>query len=345
MKDATWIRPLTTAWSLVIVGASAAAAQAPNVVGRVTVYGGPPLAGVDVIVDGTKLATRTDANGAFELIGVPAGAQDLLVRGTGYLPARTAIRAPDLTGTLAITVLREPPDLAEQADKKKESVVAGYVVDVMNQPLAGVTLDIVGGRRRTATTDSTGWFAVTGVRTGVVVYRARLDGYFASRGAIRLKDRRGIVVKLEALDVGMGTVRRASASNLNPGDEAAWGDAAQRFTMRGARAVILSSVDLAPFAERTLREALTLTKYSDALSSEILGTGDNICVLANGSRPVGSTSLDSWRARDVDLVELYPPGTETSETALRYLKNAGCVAREGPTGKLRPPFVAVVWLR
>ncbi len=46
--------------------------------------GGPPLGGATVAVEGTSLATATNAGGAFSITGVPAGTRSLLLTKTGY---------------------------------------------------------------------------------------------------------------------------------------------------------------------------------------------------------------------------------------------------------------------
>ncbi|HEY8208159.1 MAG TPA: TonB-dependent receptor [Myxococcaceae bacterium] len=52
--------------------------------GQITATYGDPLPGAIVELKGTKLATRTDANGEYTLGGVPAGKQTLTVRADGF---------------------------------------------------------------------------------------------------------------------------------------------------------------------------------------------------------------------------------------------------------------------
>jgi hypothetical protein len=77
--------------------------------------------------------------------------------------------------------------------------------------------------------------------------------------------------------------------------------------------------------------------------SDLVTTNDQVCVLKNGYLTVGYTTLDAFAADDVDFVELYPPGTESSGSVQRYLHNAGC--RATGIGPEQGVFYAVIWLR
>ena len=69
-------------------------------------------------------------------------------------------------------------------------------------------------------------------------------------------------------------------------------------------------------------------------------------MLEDGRLVGDSTTLDLFRANDVDFVELYPPGTESSGSVAQYTRGSGCRAVSTP-GRPRATgvFYAVVWLR
>jgi hypothetical protein len=52
-----------------------------------------------------------------------------------------------------------------------------------------------------------------------------------------------------------------------------------------------------------------------------------------------------YRADDVDFVELYPPGTESSGSVARYVRGGGCRPVRTPGLRSRGVFYAVVWMR
>lgn len=54
--------------------------------GRVTDINGRPIPGASIIVEGTKIATSTDATGRFK-IKVPSGSAKLVVKSVGYISA------------------------------------------------------------------------------------------------------------------------------------------------------------------------------------------------------------------------------------------------------------------
>src|SRR5436190_13316675 len=76
--------------------AERAAAQGGRVEGRVTAAAtGAPIPSAEVSVVGTNLGTRTDPDGRFALLNVPAGPHDLRILATGYKlgTRRVAVRA------------------------------------------------------------------------------------------------------------------------------------------------------------------------------------------------------------------------------------------------------------
>ena len=92
-------------------------------------------------------------------------------------------------------------------------------------------------------------------------------------------------------------------------------------------------------------EAIERTSTGQTESSSLNAAGLNICVLIDGKTTVGSTSLATFATSDVEFVELYPPGTESSETVVRYLRNAGCRRVSVPGSFVAGVYYAVVWLR
>lgn len=335
---------LGIALALLVATGGGAQQSEPNVSGRVLSLDSIPVAGVEVRLEGTALLTRTDTRGAFAFVGAPGGTQDVSVRGVGYLPAHLPVRVPETSAGLVITLLPAPRLLDSVRVRERMNVLSGIVVDEFSKPVAGATIEVVAGDRRTVTSGDDGWFALTSLRDGLVVFRTRKEGYFMTNTAVRLAEWRGIVVRLESLPKRMGATAQADASGESNNAIAAWRDAAIRMSMRAGRAVILSEEELAPFADVALGRAIGLTKSGAPIAIDIEHYRGAVCVLLNGRRPVGSTTLDTWRADDVEMVELYPPGTDASGTIGRYLRTAGCRA-EYRSNRTRGPFYAVLWMK
>jgi hypothetical protein len=338
-------RLLTVAALLAARTAGAQDPVPPNVTGRVTTISGVPVAGIEVAIEGTTLTTRTDTRGAFVFIGAPAGAQDLLVRGIGYLPARQPVRIPERSLDLKVMILAAPALLDTVKVRDRINVLSGVVVDEHDQPVPGATIEVITGDKQTLTTGDDGWFILTAVREGVVVFRTRKEGYYLTNTAVRMHEWRGVVVHLETLDGKLSDTRKADAAGTSNIAQAAWKDASMRLAMKGSRAVVVSEEELTPFGGMSLAEALKFTRGGAQLAFELQNAAGNVCVLLDGRRAIGSTTLDAWRASDVEMLELYPPGTESSGTVARYLRAAGCRTVPSVGMRSRGPFYAVIWTK
>ncbi|MDQ8164600.1 MAG: carboxypeptidase-like regulatory domain-containing protein [Gemmatimonadota bacterium] len=333
--------------ALVVVAGSVASAQGtePNVSGRVLSAAGIPIAGIEVQLEGTTFTTRTDTRGRFAFTDAPGGPQDVVVRGIGYLPARAAVRIPERSLDVTITVLAQPAALDTVTVREKITVLSGIVVDERDQPVPGATVQIASSDRRTVTTGEDGWFTITGLRAGTIVFRVTKDGYFMANTAVRLTEWRGVIVRLETLPERMGATARGDRSGTSNNAIIAWRDAALRMSMRGGRSVVISSDDLAPFANMALGEAILHLKAATHLTTDLTRARTAICVVQDGRRAIGSTTLDTWRADEVEMIELYPPGTDASGTIARYLRSAGCRAEVSSQGRSRGAFYAVLWMK
>jgi TonB-linked SusC/RagA family outer membrane protein len=107
----------------IVISSKSAVLQAPpplpaEVRGRVTGENGQPLSGASVQVKGTGNGTQTDANGAFTLRNVPAGAT-LVVSYVGYTSREVSV--PASGGPLEISL-----QAAMLRDSASEVVVIGY---------------------------------------------------------------------------------------------------------------------------------------------------------------------------------------------------------------------------
>jgi hypothetical protein len=317
----------------------------PNITGRVTVVGGIPVAGIEVLLDGTALSARTDTRGAFAFAGAPGGLQELVFRGIGYLPTRLSIRVPESSLDVKVIILPAPALLDTVKIRERINVLSGVVVDEHDRPVPGATIEVITGDRQTLTTGDDGWFILTSVRDGVVVFRTRKEGYYLTNTAIRMHEWRGVVVHIETLDAKLSETRRAEASGTSNNAAVAWHDTSLRLSIKGSRAIVLSEEELAPFADMSLGEAIRRTKAGASLVFDLQIASGAVCVLLDGRRAVGSTTLDAWRTADVEMVELYPPGTEPSNTVARYLRGAGCRTIATTGLRARGPFYAVLWMK
>jgi inhibitor of cysteine peptidase len=130
--------------------------------GRVTDGAGNGVAGVTVSA-GARSAT-TDANGFYAISGLPTGVYTLTATRSGYqiTPASRTVTVNDhLSGQdFTATLLTY--------------TISGRVTDGAGNGVAGVT---VSAGARSATTDANGFYAISGLPTGVYTLTATRSGY------------------------------------------------------------------------------------------------------------------------------------------------------------------------
>jgi hypothetical protein len=328
------IRRLVT---IVLAAATAAAAQdAPNVTGRVTSLGDIPVGGIEVRIDGTKLVTRTDNRGAFAFSHAPAGSQEIVARGIGYLPSRKVVLVPENSVDVAIVVLPAPTFLDTVKIRERINVLSGVVVDEFDKPVPDATVSVITGDKQELTSGPDGFFTLTSVREGTVVFRTTKDGYYSTVTAVHMNEWRGVVIHIESLDAKLSRTRRLDATGTSNTAMQAWRDARQRMSNHGAMAVVVGEEDLAPYADMPLGRAIVRTAGGGLLVHQLLDNPNSVCVLQDGRRALGRATLDSWQAGEVEMVELYPPGQEATGTLAQYARAAGCG---------RNVFYAVLWMK
>ncbi|MFI5310049.1 MAG: collagen binding domain-containing protein [Gemmatimonadales bacterium] len=337
-------RMFAAAVAAVVAATPAVAQERPNVRGVVTAPSGAPIAGVEVRLE-ERAVTRTDEHGDFYFVNAPKGIQTLTFRRIGYLPAALAVKVPESSDTLTVVMVATPPTLDTVQVVAKLNVLAGIVIDAKNQPVPGAMVDVLGTKTAATTTDENGWFTFTSVKSGTVVVRARKPGYAMSTHSMMLEDWRGLVLHMDTLETKLGSAKRADISGIGNTVEFAWKETQQRIAMRGSRATIITREELAPYFDQPLGEAVRLSRAGTTLASDLHDYMNSMCVLQDGRTIIGSTTLDMFEARDVDFVELYPPGSEPSGTIARYMRGGGCRALRTPGQRSRGPFYAVVWIR
>ncbi|HVT37803.1 MAG TPA: carboxypeptidase regulatory-like domain-containing protein [Gemmatimonadaceae bacterium] len=327
------------------LAATARVQQPPTIAGRVITPAGAPVGGADVRVEGTDASTRTDERGAFRFAGAPKGIQTLLFRRIGYLPASLAVRVPESSDTLTVMMVPSRSMLDTVQVRASLNVLAGVVIDSANRTVPGAKVEMIGTTSASTSTDSTGWFTFTSVHSGPVVLRIRKLGYQPAMHSMQLADWRGVVVRLSPLDAGMSESKRAEKSGFGNRTEWVWTETRDRMVRRGMLATVVPREELAPFGDLSLGQAIRRTRSGMLAAMDLQQPGNDVCVLIDGNRMVGSTNLDTFRANEVDFVELYPPGTETSGTVRGYLRGAGCRSLRFGGARGRGPYYAVVWLR
>ena len=163
--------------------------------------------------------------------------------------------------------------------------------------------------------------------------------------SMRLADWRGLVLRMDSLATKLSSTKRATFSGIGNSVDFTWKETQQRIAMRGSHAIVVPREELAPFDDYPLNESLRRTKTGAMEATELNALGSQACVLLNGKNTVGSTSLSTFRTEEVEFVELYPPGSELSGSAARYMRASGCRRVKVPSSFTTGIFYVVVWLR
>jgi hypothetical protein len=337
-------RAIVLTCASVVALAAAGAQDVPNLRGKVKSVSGTPISGVEIRVEGSALVTRSDQAGNFAFVNAPKGPQTLLLRLLGYLPAKAETRVPT-PDPVEVAMLPTPRILDTVRVVASVNVLAGIVVDHKDRPIPGATVEMLAGTSNKATTDSSGWFTFTSVKNGPVLVRARKLGFSPLTTSIRLDDWRGLVIHLDPIDDKLTGSRLDDASGFGNTSMFVWTETQQRLAMRGSRAILIPREELAQWEDFPLGQAITRTKTGATLTADLNAARGNICVLLNGKNTVGPSTLENFRTAEVEFVELYPPGTETSGSVVRYLRAAGCRRVQVPGSFTAGVFYAVVWLR
>ena len=135
-----------TLFFFLTVPATGALAQTGTITGVVTdSTTGDPIPGVSILVAGTQIGTSTDANGEYDLTGVPAGQQTLEATFVGYRDERVSVDVqPNATTTRDIQIAEAAVELEDVVvtalGVEREERSLGYSVS----QIEGETVDRTG---------------------------------------------------------------------------------------------------------------------------------------------------------------------------------------------------------
>lgn len=359
--------------AVVLLDASVAPAQnpAPAAVGAITGLvldeAGSPLANARVTIEALARETRTNAEGEFTLYNVPAGAIGLSVRQVGYRAANATLEVV-AGSTINIQVRLVLISASLDAVVVRESLlnqINGMVVDERDKPIAGVVVEVLGLNRRMIT-GADGRYMLVDLQPGSYLLQFRASGYRVAQYGVRM---------VAQIDRDITTRLRPFGANDRLSVEVAAAvalEAHRRQGMRGGRSVIIGRDQLERFDNAPLSVALAGTE-----AAIVLPEVNTACLLVDGHEPTiastarsgfegpstrrGPVSINSngrspsavnggtqavntggwlsfFRANEVELVEIYPVGSEYSRTLCgRFPPSSGCACPPEPSG-------IVIWL-
>lgn len=339
-------RPRPTLVALLVASLAASFGPSPlaaqrgepePVTGRVVDDRGLALGGVRVVADDGQVV-ETDDDGRFTLRPRACGPLRLTVRRPGAVSVTRTVDPCAATREVVSIALRP---LATRLDtvqvRARVSGVIGTVTDRAGVPQPGVEVALLGAAAPVRT-DSAGRFAILDVRPGAYLLRARDPRFVAQQISVGLQqgDVRELLLLMWPLPETGSAGDRRNASGFGI-DEWWYRDLGRRRAWSGTNAAIVSREELLATGERDVSCALSrVARVQQRFLRLTSGTCADWtpaqgCVIVDG-RWDYPMPLWSVRTRDVELVELYQPGSDFSASTVAR-------ARQCPNGQV----VAVVW--
>lgn len=346
----------------------AAAAIPGAIAGIVRDETGRPIAGARVSIDALAAQTQTDSTGRFVLGGLSVRNVTVVFRHLGYRPAIATLEVPaGQTLNLGISLVPLAEELTAVVVRAAIlNQVAGMVVSDSNTPIANVTVDVLGLDRKISTNDE-GRFLLTDLAPGSYIMQFRAPGYRVSQYALRMIPQidRDITIKLRSIEPGDRYTAEMAAQVAR--------ETNQRIGFRGAFSTVVGREELERWDRAPLGVAL-----AGSIAANTMQNVPTACILVNGfepltaqtsgsgfvsaqsmsnaptsvnprgtataapaDMPMGTTGgwLNHFRANEVEMVELYERGSETSRTLCqRFPPSSGCACPPDPAG-------IVIWLK
>jgi hypothetical protein len=242
--------------------------------------------------------------------------------------------------------------IAQQAPKASASTsVSGVVRDDSGAPVAGAEVFVAGANRR-GVTDGDGRFRLDSIAAGTYILRVRKLGYAPHLQAVdvslRTLDRS---VELRRLPTKLDPVVTTERSGFGR-DSMLLRDLDQRRRWHGPATSILGPEALERFHDLSLdlavrgmdresarRRAQPGRPRANRALTNFEVSGD-ACVLINGKLAM-RRSLSQFRTSDLQLLEVYPSGTEVTGTVAARMPPGSCEAQ----GLFDHPTYFVLWLK
>lgn len=359
---------------LLVAGASGAARSlgAQGIVaGVVRDEAGLPLAGARISIQrDSVIAVLSRADGSFSVANVPAGQRSIEVMKVGYRPVEAMIMVPADSAVLVNIILVALPQQLPGVvvDAALSNQVRGVVLDRDDKPVDGVIVEVVGLNRKMATGEA-GEFWFADLPPGTYLMQWRKTGYAVSHRSVQMVIGidRDISVRLSPIGKNRFTAELAAVVAA---------EASVRQGMAGSQAIVIGRDELDTFGKARLVDALRTssgaTAFRDVPQACVLVNGHEpattggagaltrqVVVGGRGPTSIGGNTpggrvmvpsrttavpppmswLAHYRANEVEMVEIYPQGSEHSRTLCgRFSTSSGCSCPPDPAG-------VVIWLR
>lgn len=310
--------------------------------------GGVPIANVRVTVVDPRRVAVTNEDGKFAMPKLPSGdTLRLYVGRIGYRPTQIALVL--VPGSNELSVDLEP--IAHQLDAIRTSVeqtgVFGVVGDTAYEVVAGARVHLTAGVLVARVTNELGQFAIDTVKPGANLLEVQKEGFKPRLVSFTQPAKGGTKLAIWMMPLPAGA--NPQSSDFENRTIAALFDFKSRARYRRMEAIIATREMLAKYGP-----GMRLSDAIDALPGAVTkgARARDFKVIFVDEMQSPDSTLDSFQADDVELVELYPPGSNAVTDALPYTKRRSytSLSRMAPAGAggseiPAAPFVARIWLR
>jgi hypothetical protein len=274
---------------------------------------------------------RTDADGRFRFIGVPAGSHRLRVMRIGFQPHDTTLAVAIGANDVSIT-LQRLTTLGQVAVTARPTGVYGTILsrDAF-APVEGARVELLGARARD-TTDAAGAFAMGKAPPGTFMLRVTREGFDTRLISVRVPRDSG---------VGIDIVLRPGTPALDAHMEMLWADMAQRINWKGVNAAVVGRDEIIEHG----RDLALGLRFAPTFAKSGLVIDELACLFVDGIPRPGATIKD-FDVEEIESIEAYGRrGEYTGNLVQRWPPKVPC---GNPSAKPAPGNRAgyvVIWRR
>jgi hypothetical protein len=328
---------------------------------------GVPLADVEVILRDGGRATRTSGQGEFTLEAAP-GPHGVWFRRLGYRSveynwrAEAGKRIEISVALAAIPRQLDPVVVRAEEDRRAQSRASllGIVLDTNGAAIPEAEVQLVGADIA-GTTRANGGFLFKPLGVGTYVVRVRKLGYAPATVTLQLvpDDDHEVVVYLRPLARNLDPFVVTERSGFGR-DQTVWDELDRRKRYQSFQTRLFGPEDLKSFygvdlEAATVRMGLNSPRPSIAggQSRSMMSGGRALpgastpsaephyaCLLLNGKEGIYA-NLGLYGTDDLEMLEVYPPGTELTGTVGWYFHDSRC----RPRSLFEHPTYYVLWFK
>jgi hypothetical protein len=330
---------------------------------------GAPIADAEVIVRDAGKSVRAGARGEFSVADVPPGTHEVWFRRLGYTSveynwkARAGERTEISVTLHAIPRTLDPVVVRAEEDRRMRgsSSILGMVVDTTGTPIDEAEVQLVGADR-IAVTRANGGFLFRPLPVGTYLVKVRKLGYQPTMMTVRLEahDDRQVLLRITPLATQLDAMVIAERSGYGA-DQRVYDELDERMRWHTFNTIVWGRDDLERFRgwsldyavgamglpglevlaqRRAARGPRSINPRGTQQSMSGVGAGvADACILLNGRQQIHQP-LSAFSTADLELIEIYPAGTEVTGTVSDHMSGP-CKARS----LFEHPTYYVLWER